>query len=151
MSLDLIKSILIVEDNPGDARLLREMFKEVSQETHLSVVESMSEAVKHLAIHTADIILLDLGLPDAQGVEAIRQARAAADERVRVLHRQGRAPPAVVDRSRYRHPDAALFRRRQVERSDGGQAGRLISSLASAPGSQSRRARKPRRCRSYRR
>ncbi|HSV52776.1 MAG TPA: EAL domain-containing protein [Burkholderiaceae bacterium] len=71
--------LLLVEDNAGDARLFREMLKEqnahVIEVTH---VQRMSEAEQHLAEHAVDIILLDLGLPDAQGLEAIRRIRSAA-------------------------------------------------------------------------
>ena len=49
-----------------------------SHNTELTHVECMSEAEKHLAEHAVDIILLDLGLPDAQGLEAVRRAHAAA-------------------------------------------------------------------------
>jgi diguanylate cyclase (GGDEF)-like protein/PAS domain S-box-containing protein len=74
-----IETVLLVEDNPGDARLLREMFNEHDpHKIELTHVECMSEAEKHLAEHAVDIILLDLGLPDAQGVEAVRRARSAA-------------------------------------------------------------------------
>src|ERR1700733_27854 len=74
-----IKILLLVEDNPGDARLLREMFSENgAHNTELTHVECMSEAEKHLANRVVDIILLDLGLPDAQGLEAVRRAHAAA-------------------------------------------------------------------------
>ena len=79
MSKESITRLLLVEDNPGDARLLREMFNEQgSHNTELTHVECMSEAEKHLAEHAVDIILLDLGLPDAQGLEAVRRAHAAA-------------------------------------------------------------------------
>ena len=79
MSKKSITTVLLVEDNPGDARLLREMFNEQgSHNTELTHVECMSEAEKHLAEHAVDIILLDLGLPDAQGLEAVRRAHAAA-------------------------------------------------------------------------
>jgi diguanylate cyclase (GGDEF)-like protein/PAS domain S-box-containing protein len=75
----LIRSLLLVEDNPGDARLFLEMFNEQGlHNTELKHVESMGEAEKYLAGHAADIILLDLGLPDAQGLEAVRRIRAAA-------------------------------------------------------------------------
>src|SRR6202163_515572 len=79
MSKKSIKVVLLVEDNPGDARLLREMFNEHgSHNTELTHVECMSEAEKHLAEGAVDIILLDLGLPDAQGLGAVRRAHAAA-------------------------------------------------------------------------
>jgi diguanylate cyclase (GGDEF)-like protein/PAS domain S-box-containing protein len=71
--------ILLIEDNSGDARLLREMLNEQgSQVTELTHVECMRDAESHLAEHSVDIILLDLGLPDAQGLEAVGRARAAA-------------------------------------------------------------------------
>ncbi len=73
------KAILLLEDNPGDARLLREMLNEEgSFNTRLTLVGCMSDAEKHLAEHAIDIILLDLGLPDAQGLGAVRRVRAAA-------------------------------------------------------------------------
>jgi diguanylate cyclase (GGDEF)-like protein/PAS domain S-box-containing protein len=79
MSPKSIKVLLLVEDNPGDARLLREMFSEQGlHNTQLTHVESMSDAEKSLADHPFDIILLDLGLPDAQGLGAVRRAHAAA-------------------------------------------------------------------------
>src|ERR1700732_4513180 len=74
-----MKMLLVVEDSPGDARLVREMFNEQGgQNTRLTHVACMSDAEKHLAEHDVDIILLDLGLPDAQGMGAVRRARAAA-------------------------------------------------------------------------
>jgi len=79
VSTKLIQAILLVEDNLGDARLLREMFD--GQGAHfgeLTHVDCMNAAEKHLAEHTVDIILLDLGLPDAQGLGAIRRTRAVA-------------------------------------------------------------------------
>jgi len=79
MSKKSIKILLLVEDNLGDARLLREMFNEQgSHNTQLTHVESMSEAEKHLADRAFDIIVLDLGLPDAKGLQAVRRAHAAA-------------------------------------------------------------------------
>jgi two-component system, cell cycle sensor histidine kinase and response regulator CckA len=80
MSISPIKRILlVVEDNPGDARLLREMVTSHDwMNTEFTHVESMSEAEVHLAERAVDVILLDLGLPDAQGLEAVRRAHAAA-------------------------------------------------------------------------
>jgi diguanylate cyclase (GGDEF)-like protein/PAS domain S-box-containing protein len=74
-----VKSLLLVEDNLGDARLLREMLQEQApQSIALTQVQYMSEAENHLAEHAVDIVLLDLGLPDAQGLAVVRRAHAAA-------------------------------------------------------------------------
>jgi PAS domain S-box-containing protein len=79
MSKTSIKTVLLVEDNPADARTLREMLnQEGSRETELTHVRCMSAAETHLAQHAVEIILLDLGLPDAQGLEAVRRVHAAA-------------------------------------------------------------------------
>jgi signal transduction histidine kinase len=78
MTQKLIKEILLVEDNPGDALLFREMIKEQGWHSpNLIHVEYMSAAEKHLAEHAFDIVLLDLVLPDAQGLPAVRRVHAA--------------------------------------------------------------------------
>lgn len=74
-----IQTLLVVEDNIGDARLLREMLNEpVLNAIALEHVQTMREAETYLAQHTVDIVLLDLGLPDAQGLEALRRTHVAA-------------------------------------------------------------------------
>jgi diguanylate cyclase (GGDEF)-like protein/PAS domain S-box-containing protein len=73
------QTLLLVEDNPGDARLLREML--VSPGSHrmeLMQTGCMSEAEKYLGEHAVDIVLLDLGLPDTEGLATVRRAHAAA-------------------------------------------------------------------------
>jgi signal transduction histidine kinase len=71
--------ILLVEDNAGDARLLREMFsKEKPDSFELTHLLRMSDAVIHLAKGKTDIVLLDMGLPDGHGLDTVRRAHAAA-------------------------------------------------------------------------
>lgn len=73
------KSILLVEDNMGDARLLREMLREPGCEhVQLSHVQTILEAEESLTKRHIDVVLLDLGLPDVQGLEALERTRAAA-------------------------------------------------------------------------
>jgi diguanylate cyclase (GGDEF)-like protein/PAS domain S-box-containing protein len=77
MSKKIIK-VLLVEDNARDARLLREMLNESSSSRYdLTHRESMKEALDFLLENLTDLILLDLGLPDAQGLDAVHRARAA--------------------------------------------------------------------------
>jgi diguanylate cyclase (GGDEF)-like protein/PAS domain S-box-containing protein len=74
-----IKVLLLVEDNQGDARLLQEMLQERSLHgTEVSHVTTMSEAEAHLRSHPVDIIVLDLDLPDARGLDSLRRTHAAA-------------------------------------------------------------------------
>ena len=62
-----IKILHLVEDSLGDKRLLREMLnKQGSHQTEITQIERLIDAEKHLAENPVDIIVLDLGLPDAQ-------------------------------------------------------------------------------------
>jgi len=71
--------ILLVEDNLADARLLREMFsKEKPGSFEFIHFLRMTEALNHLAKSTVDIVLLDMGLPDAHGMDTVRLTHAAA-------------------------------------------------------------------------
>src|ERR1700681_4316978 len=70
--------VLLVEDNAGDARLLREMFStEKAGSFELTHLLRMSEAVNHLAKGGVDVVLLDMGLPDGHGLDTVRRAHAA--------------------------------------------------------------------------
>ncbi len=67
--LDPIK-ILMVEDNPGDARLIIEMLKDESElDFDVSHVVRLDEGLKYLITKEFDVILLDLCLPDSKGIE----------------------------------------------------------------------------------
>jgi diguanylate cyclase (GGDEF)-like protein/PAS domain S-box-containing protein len=79
VSVNPITSVLLIEDNNGDARLLREMFRDGgAYNTKMTHVATMSAAETQLAVPVVDVILLDLGLPDAEGLGAVRRAHAAA-------------------------------------------------------------------------
>jgi diguanylate cyclase (GGDEF)-like protein/PAS domain S-box-containing protein len=72
---------LIIEDNPGDARLLKEMLRyHHSGESRFVFAASMAAAEAYFATASADIMFLDMGLPDAQGLAALRRAHAAAPQ-----------------------------------------------------------------------
>jgi diguanylate cyclase (GGDEF)-like protein/PAS domain S-box-containing protein len=73
------KTILLIENDPEQARLIPAMFNDPGLYAfELTCVECMSEAEEYLAGHPVDIVLLDLGLTDPEGLEAVRRARAAA-------------------------------------------------------------------------
>lgn len=71
--------ILLVEDNPGDARLLRETLRDAhSLPFHLVHAARLSEALDLVATSGADVVLLDLSLPDAHGMETVARMLDAA-------------------------------------------------------------------------
>ena len=73
--------VLLVEDNSGDARLLREMFSNESTGSfELTHVLRLSEALALLEKGGTDIVLLDMGLPDGHGLDTVRRAHAIAPE-----------------------------------------------------------------------
>jgi two-component system, cell cycle sensor histidine kinase and response regulator CckA len=62
--------ILLVEDNPGDVLLLQETLAEITHfELELAHVERLTEALHRLQTETFDVVLLDLLLPDSEGLE----------------------------------------------------------------------------------
>jgi putative nucleotidyltransferase with HDIG domain len=73
--------ILLVEDNPADARLLREYLLDSSM-AHYKFTQAsrLSDAVASLATDAVDIVLLDLGLPDSQGLDTFRRLHTAAPD-----------------------------------------------------------------------
>src|SRR2546423_526093 len=68
-----VTNLLLVEDNPADARLLREALAEIADSRfEITHCETLAQAREFLTKNASHVILSDLGLPDCQGLEAIR-------------------------------------------------------------------------------
>ncbi len=69
---------LLIEDNPGDARLIREMLADARMPgAELSVEGTLDSGLREAATGGYAAVLLDLSLPDSQGIDTFRRARAA--------------------------------------------------------------------------
>ncbi|HEY6392919.1 MAG TPA: response regulator [Bryobacteraceae bacterium] len=78
MNLEGIR-VLLVEDNPGDVRLFLELLRETGAgHVKLEHVDRLSAALERLSNQTFDILLLDLSLPDAHGLDTLVRAHAHA-------------------------------------------------------------------------
>ncbi|TQM29483.1 serine phosphatase RsbU (regulator of sigma subunit) [Nocardia bhagyanarayanae] len=78
--LDREPTMLLVEDDPGDALLVEELVADVAQGLRLEWVRTLAEAGERLRVSVPDCVLLDLHLPDAQGLEALARIRAYNDQ-----------------------------------------------------------------------
>lgn len=78
--------ILLIEDNPGDARLIQEMLKDAngngqtSSPFHLTHRDQLRNGMAYLDKNHADLLLLDLGLPDSRGLETLIKAHTRAPQ-----------------------------------------------------------------------
>ena len=78
--------LLLVEDNPADALLLRELIKEIaSAEFEVSSAIRLSEALERLEKEQFDVILTDLSLPDSHGLDGFRRLHGVSSAPVVVL------------------------------------------------------------------
>jgi len=74
-------SVLLIEDNPGDARLIGESLAEIaSTPFRLQTADSLSAGLRRLAHQRIDVILLDLTLPDSHGLDTFVRVQAEAPQ-----------------------------------------------------------------------
>ena len=64
--------VLLIEDNPGDADLIRLRLVEASSDLEVSCVTRLSSGLQSLAEKTPAVVLLDLNLPDSRGADTFR-------------------------------------------------------------------------------
>ncbi|MCF8099930.1 MAG: response regulator [Desulfarculaceae bacterium] len=71
--------ILLIEDNPGDALLIREYLKEAPDFTvEIQQAGTLDEGLSLLCERSYDLILLDLGLPDSNGLSTFKSLKSSA-------------------------------------------------------------------------
>jgi two-component system, chemotaxis family, response regulator Rcp1 len=85
---EALATILLVEDNPGDVRLMREALATNGMSKSLSVVEDGEQALSFLKRNGSfkqaprpDLIFLDLNLPRKDGREVLAEIKASSDLR----------------------------------------------------------------------
>jgi signal transduction histidine kinase len=71
-------NILLVEDNPGDVRLIQEILRESTISTfRVTSAGTLAEGLERLARGGIDVVLLDLSLPDSRGLDTFRALHTA--------------------------------------------------------------------------
>lgn len=90
--------ILIVEDHPLAADALRLLFEATGY--RVRVASTVAQAVRACAEHTADLMLLDITLPDGDGLSVLAQAAAAGTTPRTTVALTGHDDRAMVERCR---------------------------------------------------
>ena len=86
--------VLLIEDEPQMRRFLRAALG--TQDYQLIEATSAKEGLAQAAGRNPDLILLDLGLPDADGIDVTRQIREWSDRPIIVISARGREADKVL-------------------------------------------------------
>ena len=70
--------VLLVEDNPGDARLIQELLAEAGAPFELEAAARLSTALERLSNESFQLVLVDLSLPDSHGIDTFHRVFAHA-------------------------------------------------------------------------
>lgn len=74
------REIVVIEDDLFIQQAIRDMVKEANFAEIVTVFERATPAIAHIQKRDCDIVLVDLGLPDMSGIEAIEQLRATGSK-----------------------------------------------------------------------
>jgi DNA-binding NtrC family response regulator len=86
MNQNIEQKILLIEDNPGDRRLIQELLNEITSfKYHLITTETLKEGCEHIVKNEFILILLDLNLPDSTGKNTFDTIIKYADQTPVVL------------------------------------------------------------------
>lgn len=93
-------SVLIVEDNPGDVRLIREMLKEGWHTgLEIGVGEKLETAVSLIQEKNYDAIILDLNLPDSSGLQTLERILTVTGNMIPVIIYTGMSDESLGESS----------------------------------------------------
>ena len=108
--------MLLIEDNPGDVRLLQEAFRELKADIHLRVANDGAEGL-HMMLNNPrprmnwhpDLILLDLNLPKVSGHDVLAQLKSNPETcRIPIIVLTSSKAEADVRRAYESHANAYL-------------------------------------------
>lgn len=86
--------VLVVDDESQIRRFLHASL--VSDEYELIEAVSGEEAIRSIATHNPDVVLLDLGLPDLDGIEVVRRVREWSQVPLVVISARGQEQDKIV-------------------------------------------------------
>src|SRR5689334_20612611 len=90
--------VLLIEDRLSDTNLILRMLSSAEKEPfEVHHVAELSRGLQHLRSHRTDVVLLDLGLPDSQGLDTLDKVRTAAPNVPIIVLTVTDLPPSILD------------------------------------------------------
>lgn len=89
-----MSTLLVVEDEPSLSRLVRDYLERAGFQVFTAL--TAGDALRHLSAHSPDLIVLDLGLPDRDGFDVIRDVRRTSPTPIIVLTARGDEADRIV-------------------------------------------------------
>jgi len=100
--------LLLIEDNPADLRLMAELFEEAAPgRFRIRSAQRLADALLELSARSYPVVLLDLSLPDASGLETIDAVRRVAPTTPLIVL-SGLMDPELAERARERGASASF-------------------------------------------
>jgi DNA-binding response OmpR family regulator len=90
----VMPTLLVVEDEPALSRLVRDYLERAGFQ--VVTAATAADAFRHIAAHGPILIVLDLGLPDRDGFDVIREVRRTASTPIIVLTARGDEADRIV-------------------------------------------------------
>jgi len=81
----MAKKILIIDDNPGDQRLMKEFIQDAGINCDISFASSGTEGIEKVKALACDLVILDTRLPDIDGFETCRGIKGQKQENIKVI------------------------------------------------------------------
>lgn len=82
LNMNLAINVLLIEDNPEDTRLVQEELHSASSPSciHLEWVDCLQKGLDYLKAHTVHAVLVDLSLPDSDGLSTLQRVMSCASQ-----------------------------------------------------------------------
>jgi len=114
--------VLLIEDNPSDARLTRELLADARGSTfEVEHADRLAKGLERLSRGGVDVVLLDLALPDSQGLQTLART-AAQPHKAPIIVLTGREDDALAVEATRQGAEDYLVK----GEADGGMLARLI-------------------------
>ena len=91
---DPLPNILVIEDEPALQKFLRVTLE--NQQYRVTVATRGEEGLRHASVGQPDLVILDLGLPDIDGMEVTRRLREWSAIPIIVVSARGKEQDKVI-------------------------------------------------------